>query len=1456
MNPGQVIAPSRTVSTRGRRPGTRSFKGALLLALLTAVPSAAREAETRALEEGAVLSPADDQGRFVHLIEFAEPGLLRRVAKAPRERFDPESPEAVAARTEVMAEQAAHLRDMTAALGRTPEVTHYYLVTHSGLATRLTPEEAAILRRLPGVVSVERERVYEPTTYRGPTFIGADSIWDGTATPDMTATRGEDMVIAVLDTGVDSTHPSFANDAACGHGGGDPDKLISFLDCATTDLDGLCNGPAPNDLDGHGSHTASTAGGNTLDDTASPPPPVPPGFDSISGVAPCARLRTYKVCPAQCPGAQIQAGMNSVLLHGDVDVMNFSISGGTSPWNDNDRRKLDLVDAGVLVAASAGNTSATVPNPVGNVGHRGPWVMTVAASTHDGVSGLLSASGPGAPPPGTQNIGMVRGSDSPIADPLNDFPIRHFTEQDPTMEGCTTTIPPFPAGFFDGAAALIHRGTCSFTEKITNAFNAGADMVIIRNNTTVSVAMSTPDQPGIPAYSIDQIPGNELVAFVDANPSTATIDTEPKGDFLAGFSLRGPTPAPLQDLTKPDITGPGVSILAAVPVALGAYGNISGTSMSSPHLAGAATLVRAVRPDWTVSEVKSALMMTAFEDGTKENGSTPWDADDVGSGRAYLTKAALSGLVMDEIFDNYLAANPATGGDVKTLNIPAVRNMDCTPSCSWTRTVRNTVTDFPTSWTATGIAITPGFQITIEPASFSFSTDPMETQEVTITATPLTDLTGAVAFGEVVLSEVHAYSPDLHVTVAIRGMGEGGEDPDIGLDPASISATLPQGSSATDELTISNLGGADLIWSIFEDAGAPRGGEAWSDGFDTYATGSQMHGQGGWKGWANDPAAGALVSGDQAHSVPNSVEIVGASDLVREFEGIDSGQWTVTAWQFVPTDFTGLSYYIQLNNYNDAQTGLNWSTQVSFSGAASLVLNEGASGGSLPLIKGEWVELRIEIDLDADTQQFFYDNQLLFSGTWSGEVTGGGATVFDTIDLFANGASAVYYDDLSIAPTAPGACAGMSDAPWLGVSPTSGTTAPAGSSTVDVTLDATALEPGEYAANLCVESNDPDEPLIPVPVSLTVIAGGELACFVAELDGDQETPPVPTDATGHGDFSYDLDTRELTWDISHDIDLKEVTAAHIHVAPIGVPGPIVIPLDHTVNPIVGSATLTEQQESDLLSELYYVNVHTIANSGGEIRGQILHCGPEPGAFTPMALVVDPEVNASDGNGVFEPGETVDAAPSWRNDGDSAQSLAGTASAFTGPAGPVYTLVDGAADYGVVDPDATASCLDTGDCYSMSLNDPASRPATHWEATFDELASDGTAKTWTLHIGDSFTDVPRASLFYSWIETLLHNGVTGGCTGTTYCPAAANSRDQMSVFLLKALEGSGYTPPACGGVFGDVPCPSLFANWIEDLVARGITAGCGGGNYCPANPVSRDQMAVFLAKTFGLTLYGP
>src|SRR5215475_11945774 len=137
---------------------------------------------------------------------------------------------------------------------------------------------------------------------------------------------------------------------------------------------------------------------------------------------------------------------------------------------------------------------------------------------------------------------------------------------------------------------------------------------------------------------------------------------------------------------------------------------------------------------------------------------------------------------MDETTQHFLDANPNTGGDRKTLNIPSVRNMECTPNCTFTRTVRNTVTS-ATSWTATGNAITPGFTVDVQPSSFSFSGGLGETQELTITVTPNTDLTSAVAFGEVLLSTATNGNapngivlPDERITVAIKG-STGGASP-------------------------------------------------------------------------------------------------------------------------------------------------------------------------------------------------------------------------------------------------------------------------------------------------------------------------------------------------------------------------------------------------------------------------------------------------------------------------------------------------------------------------------------------------------------------------------------------------------------------------------------------------------------------------------------------------------
>jgi len=134
--------------------------------------------------------------------------------------------------------------------------------------------------------------------------------------------------------------------------------------------------------------------------------------------------------------------------------------------------------------------------------------------------------------------------------------------------------------------------------------------------------------------------------------------------------------------------------------------------------------------------------------------------------------------------------------------------------------------------------------------------------------------------------------------------------------------------------------------------------------------------------------------------------------------------------------------------------------------------------------------------------------------------------------------------------------------------------------------------------------------------------------------------------------------------------------------------------------------------------------------------------------------------------------------------------------------------------------------------------------------------DGTNGTLSKGWVADFNDVSAAQQFYFYITRLVSNGITAGCGGGSYCPDFSVTRQQMAVFLLKSKNGLCYVPPPCSGHFPDVPCPSTFADWVEDLAAQGITGGCGGGNYCPTNPVTRQQMAVFLLKTKHGSSYVP
>jgi hypothetical protein len=214
-------------------------------------------------------------------------------------------------------------------------------------------------------------------------------------------------------------------------------------------------------------------------------------------------------------------------------------------------------------------------------------------------------------------------------------------------------------------------------------------------------------------------------------------------------------------------------------------------------------------------------------------------------------------------------------------------------------------------------------------------------------------------------------------------------------------------------------------------------------------------------------------------------------------------------------------------------------------------------------------------------------------------------------------------------------------------------------------------------------------------------------------------------------------------------------------------------------------------------------------------------------------------------------------PTWRNANGATQTFGGVLSSIAGPPGATYAISDNTADYGSVPNSATATCTD---CYAVSVSNPPSRPVLHWDASALETVTPdvlGQVKRWTLHVGSSFADVPPSSPFYVFVEKLLHNRVTTGCDGVNYCRFDATSREQMAVFVLVASEGAGYEPPSCTTpVFNDVLPSSPYCRFIEELFRRGVVNGCGGGNYCPNIPVSREQMAVFVLRTLDPGLNPP
>jgi subtilisin family serine protease len=628
------------------------------------------------------------------------------------------------------------------ATGRSVELVHRYRAAYNGLALSLRPDELERVRNLPGVSRVTPDETVRPDTDAGPRFIAAEEVWSGVG--DLPVTRGEGTVIGIIDTGINGAHVSFANPGPidgyvhtnpfgsgnflgrCGLAPFDPryyphcnDKLIGTYSFSIDDT--------PDDEDGHGSHVAATAGGNSLRGVMlSSRTGNQLRFD-VSGVAPHANLVMYEVCapePEFCRHSATVAAVDRAILDGVVDVLNYSI--GTSwcpgPWGGIVQEAfLNATTAGISVVQAAGNSG---PGPATVGGNMAPWTLSVAAQTHDRVlrnhlSGLDAAGGL------PDIAGVSQSAGTPGA-----FPIVYAGDlghplcaTGPSVFPPDGSSNPFPPGSLFGKIVLCDRGVYARVEKGFNVDAAGGRGFILANASEQGDSIVADDHY-LPGIHITNADGVALKAWLGAGGPefTAAITSaarriEPEaGDVMAGFSSRGPALGS-PGVLKPDVSAPGLRILAADQGDGDAVALFSGTSMASPHVAGAVALLRSLRPTLTPHELKSALLLTARPAPVKETGAAG-DAFDFGAGRIHVGDAALSSLVLNESPTAFALSNPASGGRPDALNLASLSHVRCGSSCGWIRTFRN-VSGRTVEFVVRFVPGSPGLVVTTDTTRFS-----------------------------------------------------------------------------------------------------------------------------------------------------------------------------------------------------------------------------------------------------------------------------------------------------------------------------------------------------------------------------------------------------------------------------------------------------------------------------------------------------------------------------------------------------------------------------------------------------------------------------------------------------------------------------------------------------------------------------------------------------------------
>ncbi len=716
----------------------------------------------------------------------------------------------------LVAEQTDFVSRMERVIGHDADVRYTYQFANNGLAVWLTPAEAAQVAKMDGVIFVQEDLERELQTDAGPGWIGAPSIWGG-ADCSQPGSCGEGMIVGIIDTGINPSNPSFADIGGDGYDHTNPfgagnyvgacdsaqpdngdikgydatfpcnDKLIGAWGYFSVDASEGANSPW--DYDGHGSHTGSTTAGNFVEatlvgnDVDVPGGPISTTVD-ISGVAPHANVIAYAGC---CTLSALTAAIDQTVIDG-VDVINYSIgsSSASDVWNDFDTVGfLNAREAGIFVATSAGN-DGPAPETLGSPADA-PWLTTAGASTHDRlwVNELIDmAGGDTTPPADIAGKGFTLGyGPAPIVY-AGDF-------------GDALCLNPFPAGTWtNGEIVVCDRGTAGRVEKGENVKAGGAGGYVLANDAANGGSLSG-DAHVLPGLHITYDDGQVLEAWLAtgtghmASISGSTEVVDPAfGDIIAGFSSRGANRA--IDIVSPSVAAPGVDIIAAHGQNDAIVWDFSsGTSMASPHVAGAGALLMQEHPDWTPAEVQSALMLSANTAMLDSDGASPADPFDMGSGGVQLEQANAAGLVMDETIANYMAADPATGGDPTSLNLASMAQSQCVGACGWTRTVTATAAG---TWNVAASA-EGGVVLTTNPASFDLNAG--ESQSIDIMADASGASTDVWNFGEVTLTKgaevlhmpvaIQATTGDLPGRVEINTRRNAGSHPVLGLTAIEIT---------------------------------------------------------------------------------------------------------------------------------------------------------------------------------------------------------------------------------------------------------------------------------------------------------------------------------------------------------------------------------------------------------------------------------------------------------------------------------------------------------------------------------------------------------------------------------------------------------------------------------------------------------------------------------------------